>query len=273
MRLRGKISGLLNVLMSKSYRRARAYNIRKHKELIRLGKHPRNVEGVSELLGPKIYFTDAKTFVGSYRDIIERGIYQFDSKKKDPYILDCGANIGLSAISFKNQYPQSELVCFEPDPAIFNILKENIESFELQNVTLMNAAVWNKSTTLKFYSEGNESGKLIDKQDDQGMEVRSVRLRDYLERKVDFLKIDIEGAEVAVMLDCADRLKNVNALFVEYHSRMGQKQEVDTLTKILVDSGFRIYMENGGPNSPKPFLEVVPYLDMDMLINIFAIRK
>jgi FkbM family methyltransferase len=41
-----------------------------------------------------------------------------------PYIIDAGANIGLSIIYFKKKYPNSKIVAFEPDKLIFNILKK-----------------------------------------------------------------------------------------------------------------------------------------------------
>ncbi len=49
--------------------------------------------------------------------------------------------------------------------------------------------------------------------------VRTVRLADYLiGDRIDLLKIDIEGAEVPVLEDCAARLDWVDRVFVEYHS-------------------------------------------------------
>ena len=44
------------------------------------------------------------------------------------------------------------------------------------------------------------------------------RLRDYLTQRVDLLRLDIQGAEVDVLLDCADLLGHVQYLAVDYHS-------------------------------------------------------
>ena len=54
-------------------------------------------------------------------------------------------------------------------------------------------------------------------EDDPKTTVTCVRLKDLLDDDIDFLKIDIEGAEYAVLKDCSDDLTNVKNLFVEYH--------------------------------------------------------
>jgi hypothetical protein len=74
--------------------------------------------------------------------------------------------------------------------------------------------------------------------------VRTVRLRDYLDQPIEFLKLDIEGAEVPVLLDCSDRLEQVEHLFVEYHSFIGLPQPLDCLISILRSAGFRFYARN-----------------------------
>lgn len=41
-------------------------------------------------------------------------------------VLDCGSNIGVSVIRYKQLYPQAKTIAFEPDPTIFNVLENNI---------------------------------------------------------------------------------------------------------------------------------------------------
>ena len=45
---------------------------------------------------------------------------------KGSYVIDCGANIGMSITYFKRLYPKSKIIGFEPDPKIFETLKKNI---------------------------------------------------------------------------------------------------------------------------------------------------
>jgi precorrin-6B methylase 2 len=84
---------------------------------------------------------DSESFLTTYIELFENQIYKFNSSQKDLLILDCGANIGLSVIYFKRLYPNSKIIAFEADPNIFNVLQENVKSFNFKNVELINKAV------------------------------------------------------------------------------------------------------------------------------------
>src|SRR5690349_11140691 len=72
-----------------------------HRELTRLAAMPRHVPFTTTLLGAPLRGVDGPSFTSSYDDIFRRGIYRFGSRRPAPYIVDCGANIGLSIIYFK----------------------------------------------------------------------------------------------------------------------------------------------------------------------------
>ena len=97
------------------------------------------------------------------------------------------------------------------------------------------------------------------------------RLRDLLDREVDMLKLDIEGAETEVLRDCAAELHCVKNLFVEYHSYLNQPQTIDEILGILKASGFRVYVESD-QQLRQPFLWRPIQLGMDLRLNIFAYR-
>ena len=89
---------------------------------------------------------------------------------------------------------------------------------------------------MDFFSEGGFSGRICEQTGQSNELVDGVRLRDFLDSRVDFLKLDIEGAEVEVINDCQDRLHNIEHLFVEYHSPLGQKQQLDIILTALTNS-------------------------------------
>jgi hypothetical protein len=43
-------------------------------------------------------------------------VYAVHKLPDRPYIIDCGGNIGLSVIWFKQRYPQARITVFEADP-------------------------------------------------------------------------------------------------------------------------------------------------------------
>jgi FkbM family methyltransferase len=246
------------------------YRHRSH-HLKRLKAVPRYQPTVTNIFGKPFEVADSASFISAFREIFENQIYHFKAKTNRPYILDCGANIGLSVVYFKRLYPQSQIIAFEPDRAIFEILSKNIRSFGYDDVELHNRAVWNSDTDLNFTSDGADGGRLSVAHDKPDSLVKAVRLRDYLDRKIDFLKLDIEGAETTVLADCTESLRNVDALFVEYHSFAAQPQTLNELVETLAQAGFRLHIHAPMP-APQPFIKRRTEMGMDMQLNIFAFR-
>jgi FkbM family methyltransferase len=213
---------------------------------------------------------DVASFLSSYESIFVQEAYGFRVDDPRPAILDCGANIGLSVLYFKRLYPQSRITAFEADPAIHRVLVRNLADNGVQGVEVINAAVWSSETTLPFSVEGADAGRLDVGGDRNLTTVRTVRLRDYLEgRKVDLLKLDVEGAEAEVVLDCAEALTGVRAAFVEHHSFPGRKQELGRLIQVMEAAGFRVHV-SPALASPSPLrrLRVDETLRMDMRLNL-----
>ncbi len=244
-------------------------------ELSRIAELPRNKADITTSLLPHpVTFPDAASFLFIYDEIFIKQIYEFRADTVNPYIIDAGANIGMSVIYFKQLYPHAEIVAFEPDKTIAKYLHQNIASFGLTDVTVIEKALWNEETTLRFFSEGADGGRVAVANDQHNIiEIPTTRLHDYINRPVDLLKIDIEGAELTVLEDCKDLLHYVKHLFVEYHSFAGQPQQLARLMQLLEEAGFRLYISAPGIVSEKPFTEPVVYAGMDGQLNIHAVRQ
>lgn len=244
-------------------------------ELRRIAELPRNKPDITTSLLPHpVTFPDAASFLFIYDEIFVKQIYEFRADTVNPYIIDAGANIGMSVIYFKQLYPHAEIVAFEPDKSIAKYLRQNIASFGLTNVTVIEKALWNEETTLQFCSDGSDGGRIVTEADCSTIiSIPATRLRNYLTRTVDLLKIDIEGAELTVLADCKDLLHHVKHLFVEYHSFVGKTQQLGKLITLLEESGFRLYISAPGIASEKPFTKPIVYAGMDGQLNIFAVRR
>lgn len=227
------------------------------------------------LLGKKFLVADGMSFYYNYKEIFESEIYKFISKSSNPLIIDCGCNYGTSILYFKSIYPKAEIVGFEPDPYIFNIAKKNMAQYDLENVTLINKGLWKEVSTLAFYSERADGGRLDfigGNPEHEKLLVETTILSKFLnDRKVDFLKIDIEGAELEVLLECEKYLENVSNLFVEYHSFIYKEQKLNELLSILTRNKFR-YQINTISESKTPFINKSLGRDMDLQLNIFAFK-
>ncbi len=234
---------------------------------------PRYTSGVMNFLENKLEFTDSTSTKFIIGELFDIGIYEFKTESKQPYIIDCGANIGLSIIYFKKLFPLAEVIGFEPDANVFQVLSSNMKSFGLGAVELYQKALWSSDKQLTFYSEGADAGRVEQNENAATVQIDAVRLSPFLQRKVDFLKIDIEGAELEVLEECAASLQNVERIFVEYHSFVGKPQRLARLIEILEDAGFRLSINTPGLVSVKPFVHLKKYNGMDMQLNIYAFRS
>jgi len=243
-------------------------------ELNRIKALPRYVKSRTTFLNNEIEFVDSVTYLYGISEIFKTNIYKFNCKTNHPLIIDCGANIGLSVIYFKQLYPNAKIKAYEPDPNIFETLAFNVKSFGFNHVEVFQKAIWKQNETLQFKQEGGFSGRIPMANDSQNLiQVDAVSLVDIIaNQQVDFLKIDIEGAEYEVLKSCKDNLQNVEHIFIEYHSHQDENQTLHEILEILQNQGFRYHIQEAFTRK-KPFVDKDTMLGMDLQLNIFGTRN
>lgn len=175
--------------------------------------------------------------------------------KKNNVVLDIGANIGYYTLLFARLVGEKgKVFAFEPDPDNFNLLKKNVEINNYKNVVLVQKAVLNNKGKIKLYLSGTNKGdhRVYDSHDDrQFIEIESIRLDDYFKnynRKIDFIKIDIEGAEWEALQGMFNLLKkNQNLKILTEFWPIGFKRsgiEPREYLKLLIGHGFELYHIN-----------------------------
>ncbi len=85
------------------------------------------------LFGRDLSFLSSTELLHGLKEIFLDEIYKQNLPSK-PYIIDCGANIGLSVIYMKRFFPGAEIIAFEPDEQNFKFLEENVRSFGFSGV-------------------------------------------------------------------------------------------------------------------------------------------
>jgi FkbM family methyltransferase len=225
------------------------------------------------LFGKNLYFYSATELLHGLKEIFLDHIYKqelFDT----PYIIDCGANIGMSIIYMKELYPTSHIIAFEPDETNYSLLEKNIASFGYSNVSLCKDAIWKENTTLSFSNESSMGSKIKIGESLNTKEVKAVRLKEFLTRNVDFLKIDIEGAEYEVLRDIACQLHFVKNMFLEYHGTFSQNNELVEMIQIVKNAGFNFYIKEAASIYETPFSRIKnPNTNYDIQLNIFCFRN
>lgn len=236
-------------------------------------KSPRFEKGSIDIFGKKLSFTDSLGFLHSLDEVFGEEVYRFTSDKESPYIIDCGSNIGLSIIYFKMLFPQARILGFEPDEKTFHILENNIMDFG-NSVIVKQEAVWTKDEDIEFYAEGSLAGSIVTDFANKGnkLNVKAIDLKKHLNEEVDFLKVDIEGAENTLIFDLKNHLHNVKNLFLEYHGIIGAEQNLGEILNFVKDQGFQYYIRVAGETIRYPFCNEEPS-GFNQQLNIMCYRK
>ncbi|HKO04466.1 MAG TPA: FkbM family methyltransferase [Candidatus Acidoferrales bacterium] len=179
--------------------------------------------------------------------------YRFEPRTGRPLILDCGSNIGVSLLFFKRQFPESRIVAFEPDPQTFSLLKRNVERNKLEGIELRNLALAGSAGPRNLFRDPARPGcTAMSLREEcklpQRETVEGVPLSGLIHEDVDFLKLDIEGAELEVIEDLVrtGQIRRIHQMVVEYHPRLFPERDgYSWLRQTLEESGFACEIRSG----------------------------
>lgn len=176
--------------------------------------------------------------------------------KQGSVIVDVGANVGNHTVYFA-KILKGYVYSFEPQNKLFSILKKNVELNSLQHVTqLYNIGLSNASSkaSIDDTPAGNIGGTSI-RHDEKGeMEVKTLdEVFRSIPKKIDFMKIDVEGFEYRVIEGAEKTIREHEPLiFVEiwFENRLNAMlrkfDELDyTLVQVLSSPKTTAYV---GPN-------------------------
>lgn len=108
-----------------------------------------------------------------------------------------------SLIASKIVGEKGRVVSFEPHPAYFKRLRQNIALNNIRNVFPFRFAISDTNETARFFQNGEASSLESNSSTGSSFQVNSIRLDDFIKKtkllRVDVLKIDVEGAEMKVL--------------------------------------------------------------------------
>lgn len=188
--------------------------------------------------------------------------------------VEIGCHFGTDTEDFRKFHPNARIVCFEPDPRNIKILKERgIDKIcELHPVALSDT----NGESIFYLSSGNSRGKGLDKilEDndwscssslkkptghvnvhpwisfDNKVNVETKRLDDIeslKNTKIDFMWVDVQGAEDLVFSGARETLKNTKYLYTEYSdNELYEKQLNKKLIIDLVGNDWKVVHDYGG---------------------------
>jgi len=202
---------------------------------------------------------DFHMMVAHELDIIERNF----SPKEGDVVIDVGAHIGPYTLkAAKRVGLNGKVIAIEADPENFDILNRNIQLNKLTNVIALNYAAYSKEDKIRLYLlKGKESSYTkynTVMTDRAGNEKRFVEVQantlDYLlqsngikHEQVNWIKIDVEGAEFDVLKGAKDILSKSNniSLLIEIHNlTLHNTTLYEPIKEFLNSYNFKIEFEN-----------------------------
>lgn len=166
-------------------------------------------------------------------------------------VVDAGAFVGVfTVLAAKMVGPDGRVIAFEPDAGNFQLLRQNIAINGLTNVKAVPKGLWDRAANLRFVASGGPVSSLVECSQDSGpgrlVEVPVVRLDDEMQslgvQAVDFVKIDVEGAELGVLAGSERILTSTHRprwAIASYHIVNGQPTAGE-LERILRGYGYEV---------------------------------
>jgi FkbM family methyltransferase len=148
--------------------------------------------------------------VGKYYDFNEGEI-----------VLELGAYIGLYALKASELvYPKGKVIAVEASPKNFEVLKLNISENHSENIIAIHKTIWSETTKINFTTTENQKnsikGDIVKGNDITKVKATTVDnlLSNLSIEKVDFIRIQLNGAEYEALLGMREILKKKPKLLI-----------------------------------------------------------
>ena len=180
------------------------------------------------VLGYTLSYSDVTSLRWIFGEVFINRDYAAPADLDVRHIVDAGANVGIATVFFKERYPGAEIICFEPDPRTFALLKHNLEVNGIEGVTAHNIGLADERRRAQLYvhptvQDSRQSvsrafaGAGLSDGEPVALDIELAPLSDFTSGSVDILKMDVEGAELAALRGAGDILRDTRSVFMEYH--------------------------------------------------------
>lgn len=176
------------------------------------------------------------TEVGKWGAITKRPLYflvndiekyeKYYKIEKDNVVFDAGANEGALSIIYSQKVGAGgKVYSFEPDSINIKLLQGNLNlNAGIENIKVVKKGLWNKSEILEFFEAGNVGSSLFyEDKESKKVTIQGISIDDFVEhkklKKLDFIKMDIEGAEIKALEGAVQTIEKLrpNFAIASYH--------------------------------------------------------
>lgn len=237
----------------------------------------------------KMFLNSVEAFRLALNDYDVREKFETEFFKKEiksgMTVLDLGANIGFYTLLFADLVGEGgKVFAFEPEPNNFSTLEKNVKLNRFKNVVLVRKAVSDKTGNIDLFLSESMGRHTIYSSGKGGKKIKieSIKLDDFLKnytKAIDFIKMDIEGAEYAALLGMSSllkRIKNVRIItefMPEALRSFGIKPE--KYISSLMKHGFKIYHINEKEKKidPTTISKIMEFCERTKYANLLCVRE
>lgn len=175
-----------------------------------------------ELFDLKELGYNVKLFYDPVSVFIDFGLKQYEYSKdytckveSGDYVIDGGACFGDTALYFANEVgDEGKVFSFEFVPDNLNIFNQNIDLNPVlkKNINVIERPLWSDSTSNLFVAENGPASQVFMEEPSQyDFKVMTISIDDFVNKnkieKIDFIKLDIEGAELECLKGAKETIK------------------------------------------------------------------
>jgi FkbM family methyltransferase len=157
-------------------------------------------------------------------------------------IVDLGSNTGMSALFFLDRCPLANIICLEPETGNFKMLRKNLELQILKGrVTPLQLAIDDHDGTGSMLPSSLKYNSRLVPGETNAEKVRTTSMNSLVNdsglKRIDILKMDIEGTETRIFSSDTSWLDKVKNIVIEFHSAEGRR----LCLEVLVSKGFSMF--------------------------------
>jgi len=187
---------------------------------------------------------------GVFLEIFQDEVYEriWKPKPRD-VVLDIGAYVGMFTVKAARLVGATgKVIAVEPSPENYNLLEQNCEG--LGNVALFKGAIMSTSGRGRLYYSRSAAANSLVIRAKRYVEVETIALDELASEfgidKVDFIKLDAEGAELEVLVGAQKVLeRGVRLAIAAYHTTAEGQQELGEIRRFLHSSHYTVVESKG----------------------------
>jgi len=234
-----------NLYYTINFTKKEKVRIQKYRNCWLVTKRACATENGIALLSPTPKFLGLFTLKG-----FENKFEKFFKIEEGDTVLDVGACIGDTTVPMAIKTGEKgTVIAVEPEPNNISFLKANTSKFS--DVRIIEKAAWNRKETLRFNLHSTPTGHSIVHKTPNGNSIID-QFKDHIEvqadtldnivkawDRIDFAKIDVQGAELQVLEGAEEMLTKTRKLVVETHYS-GERALHPKVSNFLKTRGFTV---------------------------------